>query len=343
MTDAVRARCELLVRNQTAVRKKFFLENELMCLISGMIFTLAGEEADIEKMKACRKILKKNTRALSHFRAVVELVLLSKMTLASNPEQYLNDVLGVYDKIIKGAVIENPYMALAAILICDIGRKDDSDEIVSRLNELTKRMNSEHPIITAADDTSFIAFLALTDKSVDSIVSDLEEGYTYLKKTCGFRAGNDAIYELCEVLALSYGNMEDKCDKVMRLFNTFADREADYGKSSELSSLGSLIDADTDPDTLVNEIIDAEEYLKSMKVFPSKDMDRKKRFMYSAPIVAGVYSRSTDSINNSVVSNTVSIIRASQVAKMISIISSVAPNVLAAVIPDPSEEEKKEK
>ena len=51
----------------------------------------------------------------------------------------------------------------------------------------------------------------------------------------------------------------------------------------------------------------------------------------------------TDAINNSVVSNTVSIIRASQVAKMISIISSVAPNVLAAVIPDPSEEEKKEK
>ncbi|MBR6988011.1 MAG: DUF4003 family protein, partial [Clostridiales bacterium] len=162
MNDQLLEKCDLLVKNRTAIQKSFFLEKDLMAVAAALIFTAEGREADTDKMKSCRKLLKKNTRLLSNLRDIVELVILSKMALAESPGKYLEDFLAVYNSIIKGKFLENDYMALASVVILDQGLQNDCDEIIARANEITKRMNSDHPVLTAADDTSFIMFLAIT-------------------------------------------------------------------------------------------------------------------------------------------------------------------------------------
>ena len=332
MNDLLQQKCDLLVKNRTAIHNKFFLENELMSVAAALVFTAEGKEADVDKMKDCRKLLNKNTRLLSNLRDIVELVILSKMALAESPEDYLEDFLAVYNKIIKGKFLETDYMALASILILDHGLQDECDEIIDRANEITKRMNSDHPILTSADDTSFIMFLAITRKNVDAVLSDLEDGYTYLTRNYKTGINKDPAYELCEVLAVSYGDMTEKCDKAMRIRKALVNKGSEYGSGYVTSSLGSLIDAQIEPDALADEIIEAEKYLKGQKGFGELTMDRSIRVMYATLLASSVYGKAETATGNSVISNTLSIVWAKKIAKMVSVVVQVAPSAAAAVI-----------
>ncbi len=331
MNDQLLNQCDLLVKNRAAIQKSFLLEKELMAVAAALIFTNEGIEADTEKMKSCRKLLNKKTRLLSNLRDIVELVILSKMALAESPEKYLEDFLSVYNSIIKGKFLENDYMALASVLILDHGLQNDCDEIILRADEITKRMNSDHPILTAADDTSFIMFLAITRKNVDSILADLTEGYAYIK-SCKTGINDDPIYELCEVLAVSYGDMTEKCDKAMKIYKALVRQGSDYGSGYVVSSLGSLIDIEIEPDKLAGEIVEAERYLKDQKGFGDLTMDRKTRVMYAALLAASVYGNNDKAAGNSVISNTLAIVWAKKIAKMISMLIQVTPTVASAVI-----------
>ena len=337
MNDLLLQKCDLLVKNRADIHTKFFLENELMSVAAALVFTAEGQEADVDKMKSCRKLLNSKTRLLSNLRDIVELVILSKMALAEDPEKYLEDFLAVYNKIIKGKFLENDYMVLASILILDHGLQDQCDEILDRAGEIQKRMNSDHPILTSADDTSFIMFLAITRKSVDAVLADLSAGFTYLTETCKTKINKDPAYELCEVLAVSYGDMEEKCDKALRIHNALLKKGSNYGTGYIVSSIGSLIDTDLEPDKLADEIVEAETYLKKQKGFSDLSMDRSIRVMYAALLASAVYGSRPEATGNSVISNTLSIVWAKKIAKMISLVVQAAPSAAAAVMKDNSD------
>ena len=332
MTELIRQRCELLEKNRAVIRRSFLLEKELMSVAAGLIFTSEGKEADIEKLKECRKLLKKNSRPLSNLRDIVELALLSKMALSPSPEQYLTDFLAVYKKVQEGKLLENDFMVLSSILILDLQLQDECGEIISKANELKKMMKKDHPVLTSTDDDSFITFLAVTHKSVDDILANLEEGYEYLTKTCKVSVNADPAYELCEVLAVSYGDMKEKCDKVLRIFSPMVKKDTEYGSGSAFSALGAFIDVDVEPETIANEIIEAEGLLKEMKGFGGLSMDRRTRVVFATQIVASVYCKNLEAAGNSVIANTLSLVWAKQIASMISAATSVAPSVLTAVL-----------
>ena len=339
MTEAIREKCELLANNRSSIRKGFFLEKELMSVVAGLIFTSAGKEADTAALKACRKLLNKHTRPLSNLRDIVELALLSKMALSPSPEKYMDDFLSVYKKVQQGKLLENDFMVLSSILILDLQLQDECGEIIEKANELTKRMKKDHPFLTSYDDNSFIMFLAISRKSVDAILADLEEGYGYLTKTCKAKVNSDPAYELCEVLAVSYGDMKEKCDRVMRIHNALVRQGSEYGSGSSFSSLGALIDIDAEPETLAKEIIEAEACLKETSGFGGLSMDRNTRVMYAVLIVACVYGKNLEAAGNSVITNTLTLIWAKQIASMISAASSIAPTLISAALP-PNDGEK---
>ena len=344
MIDAIKEKCDLLVRNRSEILKKFSLQDSLMGIASGLIFTMNDQEADVEKMKECRKLLKKETRPLSNLRAKTELILLSKMAMAEDPGLYLTDVLDVYKKVCHGKILEDSYMVLAAILIVDFGRKDESEEIVTKAGELMKRLNKIHPFLTDSDDTSYVMLLALTDKSIDSIVADVDEGYRYLKKTPKLRVKTNALFELCEALAVSYGDMKDKCDKAVRIYRVFAARRAPFGTEHEFASLCPLVDVDMEPETIVDEILETEAILERANGFDDKSMDRKKRMMYATLLLADVCGRDPASVNdtlisNPVISNTISILKAKQVSLMMSVAGSIFQTAMSIASAMASEED----
>ena len=329
MTDELTAKCELLIQNLEVINKKYLLENENLCLMAGLVFTSADKEADAGKLAECKKILDKSTGILSNLRANPKMVLLSKMTVSDDPEKYLSNVINVYQKIHHGTKLENSYMTLAAIHICDLGRQDEAEDLIAKAEQITERMNKDHPFLTASEDTSFIMLLALTEKSADTILECIEEAYDYLANTCKINASPNSIQGLSEVLAISYGDTKEKCDKVMRLHNALKAKDADIGSDSEILVLGSLIDCSIDTDSLVNEIIEAEGQLSQNKRFKGEKTDKKKRLMYASMLASEVFGRQSAVMDNSVMSNILSGV----IVKQISVAISITANLASAAIP----------
>ena len=104
------------------------------------------------------------------------------MALNGNPEKYLEDVKAVYEKFQKGKFFDSAYRVLAAMTICDAGKQADADAIIEKTDALLKSMNREHPFLTSDEDTGLVVLLALTDKSQEDVLAELEESYKQLKK-----------------------------------------------------------------------------------------------------------------------------------------------------------------
>ena len=331
MTENLRNRCELFERNRSAVSGKFLFENNIMSIAAGLIFTGAAKEADIEKLKECRRILKKHTGVFSEYRDTIKLALLSEMALAEDPEQYIEDVKAVYQKMHKGHFKDNSYMVLAAMLICDLGRQEDADEIIEKHNEIMQQMNQEHPILTDSEDISYVILLALSDRPADAILRDMHAYSDYLNDAFRHKVGKDSVQGLSEFLALTDGDVQEKCDKVIRLFYALKDRKAEIGGGHVFFALGTLAGIDDTAENIVSEILEAEAFLKNCRGFDEKSIDRKDRLMFAVLLTAASCGADASVINNTFINSALGIIKAKHIAAMITIISNVLPSVIGAV------------
>ncbi|MBP0973123.1 MAG: DUF4003 family protein [Oscillospiraceae bacterium] len=338
MTENLRNKCELFERNRAAIAKKFLFEKAMMSIAAGLLFTGADKEADPDRLTECRSILNRHTGVFSEYRDAVKLALISEMALSDDAERYIEDVKAVYQKLHKGHFVDNSYMILAAMLICDLGRQDDADAVIEKHNALMKQMEKDHPFLTDSEDISFVILLALSDRPVDAILRDMEEGMVYLKTICKVRVGSDPVQRLSEILALTEGDIREKCDKVVRLYDALQQNKEATEGGDVFASLGMLIGMEEEPEVIVCEILDAYAYLKDNKLFDDKSDGKKQRLMLAELLVADCYGTGAAMIGSAFISSALSVIRAQQIATIISVVSHVLPAVLNAAADQSSSE-----
>jgi len=325
MNEKVLAKCNTLLANRDEIAARFKFGHSLMNIAAALVFSGAKKEVDVQKLKECKKLLEKNTGAFSSFQANAKPVIVSKMAISEDPEKYLEDIKTVYKKISKGMFKDNGYLVSAAASVCDAGRADEVDAIAERFKELYKKMNKKHPLLTSSSDIVFVMLLVLTDKDVDTIVDEMEECYEYMKKELKLRVSANEIQGVSEVLTLTGGDVKEKSDKVVKIFNTFKEHGAKYGTSyNEFGSLGALIDIDIDTDKLVDEIIETADFLQSKKGFGSWSMNKKKRLMFAAMLVGDSYSADNAVLNSAAITSSVAAVIAEEVALMACITATAA-------------------
>ncbi len=316
MKESIKNKCELLVENKNVIEKNFIFSDRLMIISAALVFSMADRPVDMEKLKECKDILKKNAGVFSGLRSHGETVLVSKMALSDNPEKYLLDVKEAYAKIGKGKFADSGYVVQAATSICDVNRQEDLDSINTKFRELYKKMEKKHPFLTADEDLVSAVLLAMTEKSVDQIIDDMEVCFDYLKKEMKIPFGANEVQGLCEILALTDGDMKEKCDKTIKFYQTFKEHGKRYGvENSELAVMGTLIDIDEDPDAIVDEIIETAEYLGTHKGFGAFSLDKKQRLMFATILVSEAYSN--DSLNgNAAINSSIAAVIAEEMAVM---------------------------
>ena len=118
--------------------------------------------------------------------------------------------LQIYKKLNKGHFKDNSYRVLASMLLCDLGRQIDSDEVVEKHTEILKRMDKLHPILTDSSDISYVILLVLSDRTADAIIEDMTVCFDYLKKDLKIRIGSDSTQSLSEILVLTDGDIREK-------------------------------------------------------------------------------------------------------------------------------------
>ncbi|MBO4882489.1 MAG: DUF4003 family protein [Lachnospiraceae bacterium] len=335
MNDLVKERCDLLISNRAQIAKKFTMDSNLMCITSGLLFASEVRSADIEKMTECKKLLRKETGHFSKLKSTAELAVLSKMLLSDDPEQYLKSVITVYDKVKTADFCERSYIVPVCLMIVDLAIQDELDDILNKAQDILKSLDKSHPVLTGSDDSSLAVLLALSYKDTATILADIETGYTYLKKNYRLGVPAESVQELCEVLALSYGDICSKCDKVARIYEAFRKRKSSYGKDREFAMLASLVDIEISPETIVNEIISVSEYLEKDDGFKDKQLTAKQRMMYATLLFADFYGRNTGMMDNPVITGTLSILadksKAALTSALINCALELIPTVLGAV------------
>lgn len=338
MTESIKNICELFERNRAAIAKKFFLEKGMMSIAAGLVFTGADKEADVEKLAECRSILNKHTGFFSEFRDTIKIILLSEMALSDDAGQYIDDVKTVYCKLHKGHFKDNSYMVLAAMLLCAFNRQNDADAVVEKHNEIMKQMEKLHPFLTDSEDISYVILLALSDRPVDLILDDMNECFDYLKNIRKVKVGSDSMQRLSEILALADGDIKEKCDKVLSLYDILQQDKALTTDGYIFSSLGMLTDIDEAPENVVKNILEAYECLKDCKGFDNNSDGKQRRLLVAALLIAECYGTGATMISNAFVGNAISVIKAQQIATTITVISNVLSAVLSAAADNKSSE-----
>ena len=319
MKTTVQRRCELLVENRQLVSKASVLESSLLRAVAAASYTEKDMNTDVDLLKDCIKLLKKKQGAFSYLRGNTMLIIASRMALSGNPEGYLDDVIEVYKVFQKGKFFGSYYRVLASMSICDAGRSAQAEEIVEKTNALLKEMSKSHPWLTNEEDTSFAVLLAMTDKSIDEILTELEESYQYIKKNFSFH--DNAAYSLSQVLTTLDGSYDQKGDKALEIYNAFKEAGSKYGKNYELASIGALVNTDMNTEDLVSEVIEVAEFLKGKKGFGAFEMDRYTRLMLGTMIVSGIYSNEKASLSASVTSGALATVIAEQLCMYVAIMA----------------------
>ena len=333
MKESIRKKVELLVSNKAKIDKEFTFGDGIMHIASSLVFTGADKEVDIAKFRQCSSILKKKTGMFSSFRSTSEAFVVSKMAMSDDPEKFIDSVKAIYNLLSKALFVENAYLIQGAICIYEADRVAEAEQIAQKTKQLYKMMSKKHPILTSSEDIVYVILLAMTDKSVETLYNELEDCYTYLKREVRLRVSDNEFQGLSEILALTDGDIREKTDKVVALYKTITAHGIKWGDSyNEFGSLGSLIDLEVDNDTLVNEIVEVNEYLKKCKGFGSWTLDNKQRLMFSAMLLGGAYAEEKQIINRSAVNSTVAMIIAEEVALMICMMICMSSTTSSAAI-----------
>ncbi len=230
-------------------------------------FLATGEKKPVDavRYREAKQILKRNAGAFSQFRGLGRTVVLTKMSMVDNPEEYLQGAMAVYRKLREiHKLTSSPYMLLAALTIYENGGLALSDGNIEKLETLYKELHAQHPFLITDQDRGYLAMLVTYGGNLMSMSTEIENCYTAAK---GLSYSKDAVNSLAQVMALSAKTCSEKTQMVEGLMKALKFRGVKLDKSYGFASLGTLTMLDLPTEELADEVAEAREYLRKKKGF----------------------------------------------------------------------------
>ena len=327
MRDTLQRTCEAFFESREVAKEAFKWEND--SLLSVCASVLMNKKVDATTLKACKEQLKEKTGIFSNFRQTVEAPFVSMMATAQYPAEKLDKSLKYYEAL-KQQFWGSEYLVLAASILADDVAEWDVEKKAARAKNIYKLMKEEHPFLTGEDDYVSAVMLAMSDKADDkALIQEAEKAYQILKQT--FSSGNDVqAASFVLVLALADGDIEEKCRKMVELYESLKNAGVKYGKYYELATLAALSILPMSVEQMVEDMVAVDSFLAERKPYSGIfGMDKKTRLMHAAMIVSSEYSKSEDT-NVAAMVGTLAMIAAQQAAMCAVICASAAASSAAA-------------
>ena len=305
--------CADYIANRDTVKKAFRFNDAAIWSVCASLFCACGHTADAERLKACRRVLKKHTRPFSKFRGKAQPFLSCMLAVGDSVEERMalaND----YFRLLKRNFKKSEYLVLASFLLTDLADQPLTEEKAARGKEIYRRMNKKHRLLTNKTDSVFAMLMAYSDKTDGELLEDMDACYDALKTKFSNGSG---IQTAAQVLSVAAGTPEEKTQRVIDLFNALEEADVKYGKSDELAPLAALSLADASIDELAEEIKAADEFLAEQKIWKSGDKEKAEQSMHALMIVSNLYA-DTGRVNVTVMTNTLDMLFAKQQASRFS-------------------------
>lgn len=320
MNERTLARCKNLIKNKETMKSAFAWEDGLTHLACAGIFINKEQTANEEMLLQCKDILKRNTGIFSNFKSTAKPMIVAMLAANENPQLLMERGLKVYD-LLKEEFMSSVYLPIAAMIIAQYADEARYAELAQRTRRIYKQMRADHPFLTSGEDSTFCALMALLDKPDEVLLGDAEECYKILKNN--FFSSN-AVQSLSHVLAMCYGEPENKCQKTMELFQKLKEAGHKYGTSYELPTLGVLAMADGNQDEIAAEMAEIDQWLSEQKGFGFfSSISAKQRLMYAGMIAQQDYINDK-MMQSAAVNGVISLIVAQQAAMCAAITASAA-------------------
>lgn len=263
MQERLQNKCDQLIRNYSLLRPGNRLEYESLLAAAASMFTAADRTVDPDRVKECKKLLKKKKGLFSNFRGISEVVIRCKMALARDPEEYLDNVTTVYKDL--KTFFSGEQVVLAATVIVDSVSPSEFEYMSEKTKAIYHEMRGAHPLLTSEDDMPFAAIMAVMGSDPNSICASAEEIYSDLKKN--LKASMESRQMLSHILSVYEGGNKEKCDKICRLAKELKSSGHRLGRDRYISILGVLAGARVSTDELAQMVAEADDYLKQFKPF----------------------------------------------------------------------------
>lgn len=322
MRECVSKQCEFYAHNREEIKSYFKWDNPHVIAVCASELSAKGIKIEVEKLLECKNILDNSTKLFSTFKGNVKLPVISILATAEDSKAKMEAALELH-KLLKTEFRDSDYLPLLAVKLSEIISVEAAEPYVKRGKEIYRLMKKEHPFLTSYEDSVFAVLLAFSEKSNEEIVKDVEGCYKILKK---FSSDSNGMQTLSHILALSEGNPEEKCNKVIDIFNTLESKGKKYRKGFEMSVLGVVSTMDICDKEFVDEVMEVDEYLATLKGYTGLGIDKRTRLMHAVMLVTNSYSQ--PNVSNTVAfTGTLSMLAAQQAAMCAVIASSVAVSV----------------
>lgn len=331
MTETLLARCELFARNLEMMKEGFRWEVSQLYPLCANIYTEKGIELNTGGIKTAKGIIKDNTSFFSNFRGLTTTITLATLlSVEDSPKDSFNQVVTVYN-ILKEVFSSSAYLTLTAYLIVKSTSPENYEDITNRTRKIYDMIKKEHFFLTSSEDCITAVQFALSGYSENEIVSKSEKCFELLKPEISH--GN-TVQTISNILALSNKSCEELTSKTMQIINNLKSHGYKLTSGVELSVFAALAVTDIEVSRIVNDILEVNAYLLTVKGFGnlltgSKLMDPKllpkRRLMHSALIVMNEYcslSEADDSLDEA----EVEVITNAQTMAALNMLISIGPS-----------------
>ena len=198
-------------------------------------------------------------------------------------------------------------------------------EVSERTRRIYDLMKKEHPFLTSSEDCVFAAMLALSERSDEELIRDVETGYDILKEKFYHK---NALQSLSHVVALMGSEMmtvKDRCRDTVRLFDLLKEKKHKYGTGYELATLAYLAALPCGVDETARELIEVSEYLKTQKMYGFwGNFGKPQRLLHAGMIVTSEHIGGSETLLGAAIGGTLSMIAAQQAATCAAVSASIA-------------------
>lgn len=320
MNELTLRNCRQLIENRERVKSVFSWDGGLIHLCCAGIYSAKGLSVDEDMLQASKDLIKEKVGLFSNFRNTARSPIAAMIATSGNPEQTLENGLHVYN-LLKKEFWRSTYLPLAAMIIAQMADTYQYEQIASRTRLIYDGMKSQHPFLTSGEDSAFCALMALSEKSNEALIADMEECYQQLKPN--FFSSN-AVQSLSHVLALCDGSAAEKCSRTMELFDRLKASGRKYGTDYELPTLGVLAMSGADLESIAADMIEIDDWLSEQKGFGLfSSITRKQRLMYAGILAQRDYINE-NTMQTAAVGGTIALIVAQEAAMCAAVAASTA-------------------
>ena len=293
---------DLFIHNDELLMRKFPGWIAANVFLGAYLYTNRNKTPDPEKIKTCKKLLRKTFGVFSHMRGYVEPVIIIRMSMRDDPEEYINGVNSLLSSVSKSRLLTSEYDVLCAMIIYENKDRYDVSALIEKMRSVYASMQKNHPVITGKEDLTTALMFAMLDEEPEALLQEMEACYALLKPK--FRLGIGLIQTMSALMAVMKGTPEEKVSRVNAIIDALKARKLNYKGSRSLPVLAGLLASSRSPEELADDVKAIADSLKGQAGFGVFRLGKEGRMQYAVMLLISSerFEDSSDSLTNTLMS-----------------------------------------